>query len=498
MENPYKFGRGPSVLAVSDIANVGRQDIVVGAYDENKIHVFYQQADDTYRQVSPVPFLYGGPQQLLAGGGGYLAMRSGLGCGEARGTQFVAQQKSGPGGAWRELTVSPEEFHLNDNQVFPGWSNYFINSRAGPIVPARILGTNNQDGLYRVHKGISTGIQQFGAFAQSKVVSTTDPATTSIVDATITKLGIAGTIPISNWRIKLSNDGGATWETLTVDEMKGLESHRFKSFGGLLRWNSLIPLTSTLSNIQIQYRTANQGYFSRSDVVTGNILVGSSTRRYLFSAGFNFPGWTSTITAGDISSDREPIAGELVTLLNPQAPLNNGVAKWDTGSILLSKTSQTLYTMVPKLPLGYNTITGDLLNFNFTELSTPTSSPSLQTMMSVSDDEKKDVMNFLQSTRNSSPPGRMFDTGHSSPVLINPPSQDAAYMGPNYNTFRSKWKTRPGTILQAGNDGFLRAFATGAGGESGGQQRWAYTPYNILGRMKTQRGLGAKANSVYY
>ena len=361
-------------------------------------------------------------------------------------------------------------------------------------------------GLYNVINGVpsSTFYNLYG-LALSKEIDALDDTQKSIPSVKIDTLN--KTLPTANQAVSfyVSNDGGLHWDKLLNTELPpSALTHPFTRYGNdlvfkmelssnretLTGTNSAFyepatPKTPTVTSVGLTFYHVGKYRYSRSAPAFGKVTIGGNTRDLLFNPSFAFPNYEATIRAFDITNFT---AGASSTLQRVDNAVGVSLL-WDAGELLKvrSGASRLLYgSYISSGTPCFSPTCWDLTKVNSritmtdSELTAPTTTPSLQTLMQLENTTKSQVFTFIRDGFGGT--YKYNDTGHSSPVFVGAPTGDATYLGNQYDTFKSNNASRAPTVYIGGNDGFLHAFAADTGNE-----RFALSPRNLLATLKTQR-----------
>lgn len=321
--------------------------------------------------------------------------------------------------------------------------------------------------------------------ALSTVLDSLDNTTYAIPQITVTSY--TTTVPTDTAvDLYVSNDGGTTWETVQPDELPPTSNpHDFQSYGADLLFKAELSTTNTskspeIDTLGVSYLAVTKRLYSRSKLATATFDDSGTDRELLLSASYAYPEYRAQVRAYDITNLTEGGAGTSgLERVDTQASVS---LFWDSGVQMAAQSgsSRVLYASYPSTSDGDNVV-NDRVDFTEAELNSPTSSPSLETLMSVSSAEKIDVMRFLRNGMLGDS-WKLFDIGHSSPVVVAAPPGDATYLGNDYASFQSAQSTRAPRVYIGANDGFVHAFDGLTGDES-----WGFVPYNLLAKVQNQR-----------
>ncbi len=487
--------RGISTVLAEDFDHDGDTDIVLGSMSENSLRYF----ENTGSNLAP-EFVSANAVSFNVG----------------RGVAYAVSGDFNNDG-WSDVVVAGDPVGCGGAD---GRAYLFVNDRRGGFrpngIPMSDIGTDidwilkmdaDNDGYADVVLGQNDhGASMEVAFmepsvyfhtegtAYSKVLSTNDPSTDTIVSATV--VDFQATLNGGTVVLYLSNNDGDNWELVTAAELAGTNVHYFNTYGAQLRWKIemsalQIPLSGSataawpatnispsVANIELSYDAVLEPVrFTRSGLAEGAVTnANGSGRSVLYSASSLFPGFTGTVRTFDIDDCTNANFGGNANRVDTAACVKtNTWSPNELSSILQSKApgSRTLYTN-----------DGGTL----ATLSTPLSglSTNLKNLLgTTSDDDFNFVKNGMQMTGSGA---KLYDIGHSTPVFVGPPKGDDSFLDNTgslgYAAFKSGTAaSRTKVLYVAANDGMLHAIDAQSGDEL-----WAYTPANLLGKLQTQRG----------
>lgn len=491
---------GGTALLVGDYDGDSLLDFFVASSSESRALFFTQNADGTMRREVDSAFTPGG---ILLGFSDDMDgdstpdltfIRSGNDCNGLPGEGYVILNY-----------FNQAQFHAEDQPLTgiggPADFGAVIDVNNDGMLDV-IIGKSQGDGKYTIYSSKVVGKNSFGR-ASSSIISNIPSDEAGIVSAQITALTI--TSSFSGLMVYLSNDAGQNWETLDGSsksissipantELSGAKAHTFSHFGNQLMWRiELSATTGTyIKKFGLSYGTVDKSYYTRSNTASGIFSISGSKREYIYSAGFTYPGFEAVLNAYDITSLQAGTATGIEKISTSSG------AVWEAGSLLQSRSgsSRSLWTSYPSsvfTPSPNNVILDSRVAFSTSEINAPTSNPNLATMMGIGKAEGSSTIDFLTDGMGQSDKWKFFDTGHSSPVIVNPPSQDPNYMGNSYANFIIAQSSRKPFVLIGSNDGALHAFDATTGVEL-----WGYIPNNLIGLIKKQRGTDPNTGSYVY
>jgi hypothetical protein len=503
--------RGGTVLAPADYNADGLPDLVVASVSDANFKLFLQQSDGTLVRSADILFAPGGAVYGAArdmdenGTTDLVVMRSGNDCGGPPSQAMVLFN-----GGQADLSV------YGNTLRFPGTAGFaaFFDIDNDPSHTVDIFG-GRITGIGRAvtyKNTASTAAYSLKGEALSKNLVSLDPQAVGIVSVTVQSF--AANVPAScSLSVWVTNTGGSSWEQLSATELSGAQ-HIFSSFGTDLRYKIKFSApAASLSGSQAAYAPAalnspkvtqlafnydvvGTQQYSRSGLANAQFSVSGTPVELLYSASFLYPGFVASLYAYDISN--LTAGGAAANSLQRVDNASSVSLRWEAGTSLVSVAgpSRTLYTAYP-LSLTANPTTAKVsrLNFSDSEIVTGSSSPSLATLMTVnalSSAQRTNLLDFLDGGMGDPNNHKMFDTGHSSPVFVGPPQGDANYYQNNYAGFVLAQAGRTPVVLLGTNDGVLHTFDALTG-----KELWGYIPYNLLTKMKQQRGMDPNGKVQY-
>jgi hypothetical protein len=356
-----------------------------------------------------------------------------------------------------------------------------------------------------------------------------------------TNIGLDGAIPLDEslhavTRIRLANltqtwrgksstglevdlyfscDGGDTWELYVPDnasehigkwigsEITNVTNaanvgwYSFKHFGADLRWRLVLsapedamtdptgaPIygasfdTPSISQIGVEYEYVLRQEYSRASAAA-TIIKSGQTKKLVIGSSFIYPGWEGQLRAYDVTA--LTLTGGSYSVLSPVtiSDLNSPTGRtvqagttilWDAGLLLRDRdpAGRTIYTAIR----SQKVLTNPLLRTDFT--STNSSLIGKGFLSDVQSDDAG-LVNFI---RGQGRDWKLGDINHSSPIIVGPPAEDAAFMGSGYDVFKTNNAARPKVLYVGANDGMLHCFDLATGIEL-----WGFIPYNLLPKL---------------
>lgn len=502
---PPAVSRGANALLPGDFDDDGDLDIVVGSASERDLKYWINDGSDVFYRAADIPFAEGGAVLGLVGdfdsdGDADLMIgRDGYNCGGSGGTLWFFVNDGEGNFAKRSTAVANAGADLDFGIAFD------IDGDPDGR-PDAIVADGNNSGSYLQVISNKLDIFNLTGTAISRPISTLGDgeAIVSVTLSAWTPTGLAP--PEQNVEVFVSNDDGVTWERLTADELPPTSApHAFLTYGNVFRWRAELTADAdelsaadavyapasndspVLGSLSFTYEVLDRRAYSRSSLAYGEV----DGREHLFAAWYLYPGFEATVRAFDIDElARKSEAGELERVDDR----DDVTVSWDGGTLLRDRSSllRQVYGVYAAHPDGRM---DDLVEISEAEAVTPTSTPTLQTMLAVDDATRRQVVRFVRGRRGDGSAERhwkFFDVGHSSPIFVAAPHGDAEYLGDGYAEFREDHAARAPTVYIGANDGMLRAFDAATGDEL-----WAIVPNNLLAKLKTMRRVDATGVERY-
>jgi hypothetical protein len=508
---PPAVSRGVNALMVGDFDADNDYDIIVGSTSEKDLKYWINDGNDSFTRQGDILFPEGAATLGLVGdfdgdGDQDIAVgRDGLNCNGKGGTVWFFSN-NGSGTFTRRTTPIASS---GDDLDF-GFSAQLDNDSDGRL--DIIAADGNHSGTYLRILSSKLKIYNLQGKAVSKIIDSLDNESNAITSVQMTGLDAVNVNPpATDITYYVSNDDGQHWEELLPNELPPTSDiHSFARHGADFRWKAefsaeeqtlaadellFAPATKTtprLRTIRFTYYSVERRRYTRSGLSYGTVSVGSETHEVLYSASYYYPGYEATVTAFDITD----LAAGATTGLERVDNHGDVLTRWDAGSMLASRSaaSRTIYGAYAADGDGDGRM-NDRLDLTVSEVETPSTSPTLQSMLILNDTAKSAVVRFIRGRKGDDTaerPAKFFDVGHSTPVFVGSPASDADYYGNGYAAFRTANAARTPLVLIGANDGMLHAFDAVTGAE-----RWAIVPNNLLAKLKRQRQTDAAGNEVY-
>jgi len=310
---------------------------------------------------------------------------------------------------------------------------------------------------------------------------------------------------ITNLAVKLyfTNDG-VDWElygTYSGNQIKdvvngtGAGWYDFHHYGTDLRWRLVLSATDdkipgytnasystpSISALNVEYQYVARQEYSRSSAATTIVTPNGVRKQLIIGSSFVFPGWQGFLRAYDVTGMAQTNNGysDLFTITSSNLAVSSGRnlqsgvnIYWDAGEILQSATpaSRTIYTATR----ANKDLAQPLQRVAFTSANATVLAPYLL-------DVQNDAAGLINFTRGTGRTWSLGDINHSTPVIVGPPSNDAAMWGNAYASFKSAYADRATVVYVGANDGMLHCFDVNTGAEL-----WGFIPYNLLPKLTNQ------------
>jgi hypothetical protein len=320
-------------------------------------------------------------------------------------------------------------------------------------------------------------------------------------------------------QVLFSNNGGRTWETYQTFSAAGIVNrtdlawYDFKNFGADLRWRIVLtaeedPMvdyqhasfeTPFVDELQLEFIYVDRREYSRSSAAATIITESGLNKKLVIGSSFIFPGWEGQLRAYDMTgvSFVAGTASELQTIATSN--LNDATGRelipgagifWDAGQLLNDRNpdARTIYTALR----ASGTVTNPLVRADFvrTNVGNPATAGSLAWCLKDVNNDNAGLVDFVRGVNRY---WKLGDINHSTPAVVGPPSEDAAYMGTGYAEFKAAYASRPKVLYVGANDGMLHCFNVATG-----EELWGFIPYNLLPKLRNMYAVDAANNTRYY
>lgn len=371
-----------------------------------------------------------------------------------------------------------------------------------------IVSDGNDAGSYYATVVTPTSVYSLLGTGVSKSIDGLANATNAVTTVTLSNLSVVKPVG-TDILYYVSNDNGMSWEQLSASELPPTSNpHTFSSFGADLRWKaelttpsqamlpadaSLAPgsyITPEIDELGFSFTSVDRRRFSRSGVSVAKFTWAGTEYEFLIGASFYYPGFEGSLRFLDIKSLTAGTVDNATGLERVDTHVNVTLAA-DAADVLVATAGNTrvFYGAYADAGLGP---TNDRVSMTTGEMNTPTTNPTLQTMTGLTAANKVTVLDFLRNGMNHATGNKFYDPGHSTPIFVGVPSADNTYMGTGYDTFKTAQSGREPVVYIGANDGFLHAFNPITRAE-----KWAFSPYNLLLKLKNQYALDAAGNAHY-
>jgi hypothetical protein len=387
-----------------------------------------------------------------------------------------------------------------------------------------VIADANHSGDYYYIENELAGVYELYGQAQSTNIGTgyLDPrlhAVTRVRVSSIRQGVMSGSSAGLNVEIQFSNNGGRNWESYRVFSGAGIANatnlpwYDFKNFGADLRWRIILtaaedPMvdyqhasfeTPYVDNIDLEFIYVDRREYSRSSAAATVVTASGLNKKLVIGSSFIFPGWEGQLRAYDVSavSFAAGANSELRTITSSDLDATTGRTLvtgaeiyWDAGQMLNDQNpdARTIYTAIR----ANGTVTNPLVRQNFTRtnLGNLSTAGSLAWCLQDVQNDNAGLVDFVRGTNRY---WKMGDINHSTPIVVGPPSEDAAYMGLGYAEFKTAHAARQKVLFVGANDGMLHCFDIATG-----EELWGFIPYNLLRKLKNMYGVDAATNSRFY
>lgn len=507
---PPAVSRGINAVMVGDYDLDDDYDIIVGSTSEEDLKYWKNDGSDAFYQVDDIAFSEGAATLGLVGdfdgdGDDDIAVgRDGWNCNGTGGTLWL-YTNDGAGQFTKKTTPIAD-----GGQDLDFGAAFQIDNDPDDKTDI-IVADGNNSGTYSLAISTEADIYVLESVALSDVVDPLSNPNDAVVSIKMTSLQASNDQPPENEiEFYVSNDAGNTWEKLLPDELPpNADAHHFKSFGSAFRWKAVLSSdeeqlppeesflapgstdTPHLQEVAFTYFKVDRRRYSRSGLSYGVVDDNGAERELIYSASFFYPGFQASVTAHDITNLNAAPSGN--TGLQRVDNNANVSTLWDAGETLAATAwnQRTVYGAYAAASDGDNAA-DDRLELSSAELSSPSTNPSLQTLMGLNDSEKHDVLQFVLGDRGDPSGWKLYHIDHSTPTFVGAPQGDPYYLGNDYETFQSNNANRTPVVYVGANDGMLHAFEAATG-----EEMWAFVPHNLLSKLKIQRRFDESGDEDY-
>lgn len=310
-----------------------------------------------------------------------------------------------------------------------------------------------------------------------------------------------------------SNNGGKSWEPYQTFSDAGIANatdlpwYDFKNFGADLRWRAVLtaeedPMvdyehasfeTPYINDLEVEFIYVDRREYSRASAAATLVITSGLNKKLIIGSSFIFPGWEGQLRAYDVTgvSFAAGANSELRTVTSSDLGAASGRTLvtgteiyWDAGQMLdvRNPDTRTIYAATR----ANGTLTNPLVRQNFTRANVGALTLFLQ-------DQQNDNAGLIDFVRGKDRYWKLGDLNHSTPAVVGPPAEDAAYMGTGYDAFKLAYASRPKVLYVGANDGMLHCFDIATG-----EELWGFIPYNLLRKLKNMYAVDAANGSRYY
>ena len=367
------------------------------------------------------------------------------------------------------------------------------------------------DGRYDLIRNATGGTSLYAAtaVAESVIVDALDNDIYGITRVSVDLTPNVSSQPAgSALELYLSNNDGRTWELANANVLAETESHTFTSYGTDLRWRvvfestlvdapsgldggvlgSVSNIQPTLTEISLTTSYVGSARYSRSRLAAGQFDVDGDTvnEDVAIQASFSFPGWDGYLEALDITNvslvGRQSVGPSLDRFDNDAST----VSAWEAGNVSTSTPGAGSRTILAVDDPSNSTLADRTVAFTTANVS------DLMGPMGIAvQADAETAITYVRNGMSDTDTGlrKHRDFGHSSPVLVGPPSDDSILSSladpddsRDYAGFVTDNASREPRVYIGSNDGMLRAFDATTGSEV-----WALIPPNLLPKIGSQR-----------
>jgi hypothetical protein len=382
---------------------------------------------------------------------------------------------------------------------------------------AVIADANNSGDYYYLENKLAGVYEVYGQGQSTNIgAGYVDPRLHAITRVRVTSLHqgvLGGSSTGLNVEVQFSNNGGQKWESYrtfsaaSIVNAANLSWYDFKNFGADLRWRIILtaakdPMvdfqnasfeTPYVDDFQIEFIYVDRREYSRSSAAATIVTASGINKKLVIGSSFVFPGWEGQLRAYDVTgvsfaagtnSELRTITSSDLDAATGRTLVTGAEIYWDAGQILNDRShdSRTIYAAAR----ANGTLTNPLVRQAFTRANVATLAPFLL-------DVNNDNAGLIDFVRGKDRYWKMGDVNHSTPVVVGPPVEDAAYMGTGYAEFQASYATRQKVLYVGANDGMLHCFDIATG-----EELWGFIPYNLLPKLKNMYAVNAANNTRYY
>ncbi|HOW86123.1 MAG TPA: PilC/PilY family type IV pilus protein [Candidatus Aminicenantes bacterium] len=386
-----------------------------------------------------------------------------------------------------------------------------------------ICDANHSGDYYLVENQLAGVFALYGQGVSTNVgVGILDPSLHAVTQVRVTDLAqhvMGGDSSGLAMTLYFSNNGGRQWEFYKrfegseITNASNLDWYEFKSFGADLRWKAVLTAAEdtmddydgasyqspAISSIAIEYIYVDRLEYSRASAAATVVARSGTPTKLVISASFIYPGDEGQLRAYNVTnvSIASGTASQLYTLSTSDlssasgrsVSISDASILWDAGQLLADRAAdaRTIYTAVREDA----DLANPLVRTEFTVANEATLGPLI-------DDVQNDNAGLIEFIRGVGRDWKLGDINRSTPVVVGPPSRDAALMGDSaadtsYADFKTTYANRSPVVFAGANDGMLHCFDVLTG-----EELWAFIPYNLLPKLKEMYQFDAADPSFHF
>jgi len=525
---------GTSAVAAADFDGDGDADIVCGSVGATPYLVYYENDGTGHFTRSELVI----PDATCVGAVGIMANDF---TGDGRADIFVATDA-----AYRGATAQARIWFLRNRGLNAGgdvdWLFKCLNNCTSPTPSPydidmatpldydqdgdmdAVIADANHSGDYFYIENELAGVYELYGQAQSKnigagLLDSRLHAVTRVRVTSIRQGVLGGSSTGLAVQLLFSNNGGKSWEIYQTFSAAGIVNrtnlawYDFKNFGADLRWRIVLTATDDsladyqnasletpyVDDLQLEFIYVDRREYSRSSAAATIVTASGLNKKLVIGSSFIFPGWEGQLRAYDMtgvsfvagtSSELQTIATSNLNDATGRDLIPGAGIYWDAGVLLNDRgpDSRTIYTALR----SGGTVTNPLVRTNFTRtnLGNVATAGSLAWCLKDVNNDNAGLVDFVRGTNRY---WKLGDINHSTPVVVGPPSEDAAYMGTGYAEFKTTYASRAKVLYVGANDGMLHCFDA-----STGEELWGFIPYNLLPKLRNMYAVDAANGTRYY
>jgi hypothetical protein len=387
-----------------------------------------------------------------------------------------------------------------------------------------VIADANHSGDYYYIENELAGVYELYGQAQSTNIGTAyvDPELHAITRVRVTSLEqgwLNGSSAGLTVEVLFSNNGGRTWETYQtftgagLVNRTGLPWYDFKNFGADLRWRIVLTApeddmaeydnasfeTPYVGLLALEFIYVDKREYSRASAAATIVTGTGANTKLVIGSSFIFPGWQGQLRAYDVTgvsfvagtvSELRTISSSDLDDATGRSLVSGAEIYWDAGQLLNDRNAdtRTIYTAIRTGGVAANPLVRQ--SFVRTNLGNVSTAGSLAWCLQDVNGDNAGLVDFV---RGKDRDWKLGDINHSTPVVVGPPSEDATYMGTNYDAFKTANASRQKVAYVGSNDGMLHCFDVATG-----EELWGFIPYNLLRKLKNMYAVDAVNKTRYY